>query len=65
MPSSVVASIQYDPATAILRVIFVSGSVYDYKKVPEKVYKEMKAATSKGIFLNKYIKGSYPFRKIN
>lgn len=64
MPSSVVASIQYNPVTAMLRVVFVSGSVYDYKKVPAKVYEAMKDASSKGSFLNKYIKGTYPFRKI-
>ena len=64
MPSSVVASIHYDPLTAMLRVIFVSGSVYEYKKVPEKVYQAMKAATSKGSFLNKHIKGAYPFQKV-
>jgi uncharacterized Fe-S cluster-containing MiaB family protein len=56
MPSSVVAAIKYDADTSTLRVIYVSGSVYDYKEVPEKVYKEMKEAFSKGEFLNKHIK---------
>ena len=56
MPSSVVG--------AILRVIYVSGSVYDYKEVPEKVYKEMKETFSKGEFLNKHIKPNYAFEKI-
>ncbi len=64
MPSSVVAAIKYDPATSTLRVIFVSGMVYDYKDVPEKIYKEMKAASSKGTFLNQQIKGNYEFEKI-
>ncbi|MDB4902038.1 MAG: ATPase protein [Mucilaginibacter sp.] len=64
MPSSVVAAMQYNAATSILRIIYVSGDVYDYKNVPEKVYKEMKAYTSKGTFLNKRIKGNYDFEKI-
>jgi hypothetical protein len=64
MPSSVVAAIRYDPATYTLRVIYLSGSVYDYKDVPEKVYKEMKEAFSKGEFLNKHIKPKYEFEKI-
>ena len=64
MPSSVVAAIRYDTNTATLRVIYVSGSVYDYKNVPEKVYKEMKEAFSKGEFLNKQIKANYKFEKI-
>ena len=64
MPSSVVAAIKYDVNTSTLRVIYVSGSVYDYKDVPEKVYKEMKEAFSKGEFLNKRIKPTYEFEKV-
>ena len=64
MPSSVVAAIRYDPGTYTLRVIYVSGSIYDYKDVPEKVYKEMKEAFSKGEFLNKNIKPNYEFEKV-
>jgi len=65
MPSSVVAAMTYDAITCTLRVIYVSGSVYDYKDVPEKVFKEMKEAFSKGEFLNKHIKPKYEFEKIN
>ena len=65
MPSSVVAAIRYDAVTSTLRVIYVSGSVYDYKQVPEKVYMEMRNASSKGEFLNKHIKPKYEFEKIN
>lgn len=64
MPSSVVAAIRYDINTSTLRIIYVSGSVYDYKDVPEKVYNEMKKAFSKGEFLNKEIKPNYEFEKI-
>jgi hypothetical protein len=64
MPSSVVAAIRYDTGTSTLRVIYVSGSVYDYKEVPEKVYKDMRTAFSKGEFLNKHIKPNYEFEKI-
>ena len=64
MPSSVVAAIRYDASSMTLRVVYVSGSVYDYKKVPEKIYNDMKAAFSKGEFLNKEIKPNYKFEKI-
>ena len=64
MPSSVVAAMQYNAATSTLRIIYVSGDVYDYKNVPEKVYNEMKAYASKGTFLNKRIKPNYDFEKI-
>jgi hypothetical protein len=38
--------------------------VYDYKDVPEEVYKAMKTSGSKGIYLNTHIKGNYKFEKI-
>ena len=64
MPSSVVAGTRYDPDTHTLRIYYVSGAVYDYKDVPEDVYAAMKAAGSKGIFLNKEIKEKYSFQRI-
>ena len=64
MPSSVVSSMQYDLAAGTLRVIYISGSVYDYFNVPEAVYMEMKSSGSKGTYLNKYIKGNYSFNKV-
>jgi hypothetical protein len=64
MPSSVVAAIRYDEQTSRLRIIFQSGSVYDYLKVPGQVYDQMKKDSSKGEFLNKEIKPHYEFEKI-
>ncbi len=64
MPSSVVAAIRYDASLSKLRVVYVSGSIYDYKEVPEKVYNQMKKASSKGEFLNKEVKPNYEFEKI-
>ena len=64
MPSSVVSHINYFPVTQILRVTYVSGAVYDYKNVPENIYHDMKAAFSKGIYLNNYVKGHYDFEKV-
>lgn len=64
MPSSVVAGFSYDSETSTLRVTYVSGMVYDYLKVPEMVYKEMKAYQSKGTYLNYYIKGKYKYKKV-
>jgi hypothetical protein len=64
MPSSVISFIRYDEKTHTLRIGYVSGMIYDYKKVPEEVYLDMKAAFSKGSFLNEHIKGKYKFEKI-
>ena len=65
MPSSVVAAMKYDAEHEILRIIYVSGDIYDYKNVPEDVYKEMKSSGSKGTYLNKKIKGNFEFEKVN
>ncbi|MGZ8511702.1 MAG: KTSC domain-containing protein [Chitinophagaceae bacterium] len=65
MPSTVVSSIHFNATNSILRVIFVSGLIYDYKNVPEKVYKAMKTSSSKGTYLNQHIKGKYDFEKVN
>ena len=64
MPSSVVAAMKYDADASRLRIIFVSGKVYDYQNVPEYVYDAMKAAGSKGTFLNTEIKGKYEFEEV-
>ena len=64
MPSSVINAFSYDTITATLRILFVSGIVYDYRDVPEHVYRDMKNNFSKGKFFNKYIKGRYEFRKV-
>ena len=64
MPSSVVAAMKYDAKASKLRVVYTSGSIYDYIKVPENVYKAMRSAFSKGKFLNKYIKPKYEYQKV-
>ncbi|MEI3798793.1 MULTISPECIES: KTSC domain-containing protein [unclassified Chitinophaga] len=64
MPSSVIAHMIYSAGTRTLRIIFVSGMVYDYKDMPEAVYLAMKSSGSKGIYLNKHIKGHYDFEKV-
>ena len=64
MPSTVVQSMHYDPDTRTLRIRYVSGLVYDYKGVPPDVFDAMKAAGSKGRFLNRFIKGNYAFEKV-
>jgi hypothetical protein len=64
MPSSVIASMNYDASRRTLLIRYVSGLVYRYKDVPAEVYDEMRAAFSKGQFLNRFIKGKYAFEKV-
>jgi len=64
MPSTVIAAFNYYADTQTLRIRFVSGIVYDYKNVPEKVYTAMKASFSKGVYFNLHIKNKYSFEKV-
>lgn len=64
MPSSVVRYFCYDAERRRLQIQYVSGNVYEYFDVPERVYEEMKNSGSKGAFLNKEIKGKYEFSRV-
>jgi len=65
MPSTVIGSMKYDPETQTLSITYQSGKVYAYKNVPEQEYELMKTSGSKGGYLNRNIKGKYPFEKVN
>lgn len=54
----------YDAEHRVLRIGYVSGNSYDYLDVPANVYEAMKAAGSKGKFLNEKIKGKYGFERV-
>ena len=55
---------KYNADTQTLRIFYVSGSVYDYKNVPEDIYEKMRTSGSKGIFLNREIKTHFGFEKV-
>ncbi|TGS43584.1 MULTISPECIES: KTSC domain-containing protein [unclassified Mesorhizobium] len=65
MPSTVIRSTQYDPATRILSVWFVPhGNRYDYEEVAPAIYAALMRASSKGRFFNKFIKDRYSYRRV-
>jgi hypothetical protein len=64
LPSAVIAAYEYDVATETLTIRYHSGKVYNYLKVPEKVFKEMRSVMVKGIWFNRNIKGKYPFKEV-
>ena len=61
MPSTVIRSFDYDSHTHRLDVRFVSGRLYSYFDVPERVVEAMRRATSKGGFFNRRIRDRYRF----
>lgn len=58
--STAVRSVGYDPATHTLEVEF-AGGIYDYHGVPAALYRQLRAAGSKGRFVNYRIKDAFPF----
>jgi alkylated DNA repair dioxygenase AlkB len=64
MPSTVIRSFSYDPATGGLRVVFQSGRPYLYENVPESIYDAMKQSLSKGEFFNTHIRDHFSFVRV-
>jgi hypothetical protein len=62
--STNIASIGYDAASETLEVEFTNGSVYQYYNVPAHLYEQLMMASSKGQFLNTYIRNAYPFSRV-
>ncbi len=61
MPSSVIRSFDYDPVAHRLDIRFVSGRIYSYLDVPERVVAAMMRAGSTGGFFNRRIRDRYRF----
>ncbi|KAF1716824.1 KTSC domain-containing protein [Pseudoxanthomonas yeongjuensis] len=62
--SSNISSIGYDESSQTLEVEFYSGTVYQYFNVGADLYMQLMQSSSKGQFLNIYIKNAYPFSRV-
>ena len=54
--SSLLESVGYDPAEDVLEVELESGSVYQYRDVPEETAEELLAADSLGRYFTHHIR---------
>lgn len=61
--SSTIDKIGYDAAGEKLTISFDSGETYNYLKVPEKTYKGLMKAKSKGKYFHKNIKDQFEAEK--
>jgi hypothetical protein len=57
--SSLIASIAYDHARAILQLEFRSGAVYQYFGVPSESYQQLLQAESYGAYFNRHIRNFF------
>jgi len=62
--SSNVASIGHDEGSQTLEVEFVNGSIYQYYNVTTALFEQLMQASSKGQFLNAYIKNAHPYSRV-
>jgi KTSC domain-containing protein len=64
MPSTIIRSFAYRPATEELEVLFTTGRRYLYREVPPRAAEAFRAAFSKGRHFNTRIRGHYPYEEI-
>ena len=62
--SSSVASVGYSDDTSTLELGYRNGSVYQYFAVPRSVFEALLAAASKGAFVSGWVRGRYPYRRV-
>ena len=62
--SSTIASVGYDAASRLLEIVFLTGLVYQYLRVPARVHTALLHAASKGKYFNRYIRNAYSYRRV-
>jgi KTSC domain len=63
--SSTLTTVGYDPVRLLLRLEFRSGAVYCYFRVPSTIYQALLAASSKGTYFNRHIRGYFSYIKLD
>ncbi|MEM7184911.1 MAG: KTSC domain-containing protein [Spirochaetota bacterium] len=62
--STNIKTVCYNSVERTLRIVFYQGGVYDYQGVPEKIFKHLLGASSKGSFFTDFIKDRYQTLRI-
>lgn len=66
MPSTSIRKIEYDPASKVLSVWFLtSGKRYDYEGVPPATHEQFRRAFSKGRFFSRRIRDHFRYRLVD
>jgi hypothetical protein len=64
LQSSNLRAAEHDAASGLLIVWFHSGSAYEYRKVPRRVFRELLDAPSAGRYFHAEIRFTYRYRRI-
>ena len=62
--SSMMLSVGYDDAHAVLEIEFVGGTIYRYHAVPKREWNGLMEAESKGRYFDAHIRDKYPMRRV-
>ena len=62
--SACITSIAFSAQDNVLQLEFRNGLAYEYFGVPAALYGELLSAQSKGAFLTRFIRGHFPFRRL-
>jgi hypothetical protein len=62
--SSNLSRIRYDEDSRTLEIEFHGGRRYQYFDVPERVFRGLRTAGSKGTYFNENIKGVYRYTRV-
>jgi hypothetical protein len=62
--SSDLSQVEYNASENTLTIIFKTGGMYSYHRVPPSTYTELMNAGSKGRYFHAYIKNRYPYRRL-
>jgi hypothetical protein len=63
MPSTAIRRMRYNAVHKVLEVEFTTGAVYEYFGVPEEVYEDFRASSSRGRFFAYNFRDRFPYRK--
>lgn len=62
--SACIATIAFSAEENILQLEFRNGLAYEYFGVPAVLYTDLLSAQSKGAFVTRFIRGRFPFRRL-
>lgn len=62
--SSAIREVRYNYESSTFYIKFIRGAEYEYPEVPEYVFNGFLQATSKGKFLNKFIRNEFSVNKL-
>jgi hypothetical protein len=63
--SSNVKALGHDEENKNIHVELISGEKYMYKDVPKRVFEDLLKAESIGVYINRFLKGSYALETLN